>query len=95
MTIAVKAPDASTDQQGSRAHTSDRGLTCGNLKIRQRDWVVVCDGTKALVLENAGDDEFPNLKTKEVYAQNDPKTHEQGTDAPGRVHQSVGTSAAP
>jgi protein required for attachment to host cells len=63
----------------------------GNLKIRQHDWVVVCDGTKALVLENAGDDVFPNLRTKEVYAQKDPKTHEQGTDAPGRVHQSVGT----
>jgi protein required for attachment to host cells len=64
----------------------------GNLKIRQHDWVVVCDGTKALVLENAGDEVFPNLKTKEVYAQKDPKTHEQGTDAPGRVQPSVGTA---
>jgi protein required for attachment to host cells len=63
----------------------------GKLKIRQHDWVVVCDGTKALVLENTGDDVFPNLQTKEVYAQKDSKTHEQGTDAPGRVHQSVGT----
>ena len=61
------------------------------LKIRQHDWVVVCDGAKALVLENAGDEMFPNLKTKEVYTQEDPKTREQGTDAPGRVQQSVGT----
>jgi protein required for attachment to host cells len=61
------------------------------LKIRRHDWVVVCDGAKALVLENAGDEVFPNLKTKEVYAQEDPKTREQGTDAPGRVQQSVGT----
>ena len=39
------------------------------LKIRQGDWVVVCDGAKALILENAGDGMHPNLKTKEVHAQ--------------------------
>jgi protein required for attachment to host cells len=53
---------------------------------------VVCDGAKALVLENVGDEMFPNLKTKEVYQQEDPPTHEQGTDAPGRSFQSVGTA---
>jgi len=61
------------------------------LKIRQRDWVIVCDGEKALVLENAGDEKFLNLKTKEVYEHPDPKTHELGTDAPGRAFSSVGT----
>ena len=40
-----------------------------NLKIRQGDWVVVCDGAKALILENAGDGMHPNLKTKEVHGQ--------------------------
>ena len=39
------------------------------LKIRQGDWVVVCDGKKALVLENAGDEKFLNLKTREVHEQ--------------------------
>jgi protein required for attachment to host cells len=34
------------------------------LKIRQGDWVVVCDGKKALVLENAGDEKLLNLKTR-------------------------------
>jgi protein required for attachment to host cells len=48
-------------------------------------WVVVCDGAKALVLENAGNRKTPNLKTKEVYEQDDPKTHEMGTDRPGRT----------
>jgi protein required for attachment to host cells len=52
--------------------------------------VVVCDGAKALVLENAGDEVFPNLRTKEVYEQHALKTSEQGTDAPGRSLQSVG-----
>jgi protein required for attachment to host cells len=62
------------------------------LKIHPGEWVVVCDGAKALVLENVGDEVFPNLKTKEVYSQDDPPTHEQGTDEPGRSFQSVGTA---
>src|SRR5262244_2630634 len=61
------------------------------LKIRQGDWVIVCDGKKALVLENAGDEKFLNLRTREVHEHPDPKTHELGTDAPGRAFSSVGT----
>jgi protein required for attachment to host cells len=60
------------------------------VKIAQGEWVVVCDGTKALVLENVGDAKFPNLKTREVHEQDDPPTHEQGTDAPGREFNSIG-----
>jgi protein required for attachment to host cells len=60
------------------------------VNIAPGEWVVVCDGTKALVLENVGDAKFPNLKTREVYEQKDPPTHEQGTDAPGRTFNSVG-----
>jgi protein required for attachment to host cells len=60
------------------------------LKIAQGDWVVVCDGQKALILENAGDEKFPNLKTKKVYDEKIPPTHELGTDAPGRSINSVG-----
>jgi protein required for attachment to host cells len=60
------------------------------LKIDQGDWVAVCDGSKALLLENIGDAVFPNLKTREVYEQKAPKTHELGTDAPGRAFSSVG-----
>jgi protein required for attachment to host cells len=62
------------------------------IKISQGDWVVVCDGGKALVLENAGDDVFPNLKTREVHDRPNPRSHEQGTDEPGRVFQSVGST---
>ena len=60
------------------------------LKIDQGDWVVVCDGKKALLLENVGDAAFPNLQTKEVHEHAAPKTHEQGTDVPGRAFSSVG-----
>jgi protein required for attachment to host cells len=55
------------------------------LSIRNGEWVVVCDGAKALVLENVGDNVFPNLKTVEVFEQENPATHEQGTDRPGRM----------
>ena len=60
------------------------------LKIHQGDWVVVCDGKKALVLENAGDEKFLNLKTRQVFNHPDQKTSELGTGAPGRSFSSVG-----
>src|SRR5947208_13692520 len=60
-----------------------------NLRIHAGDWVVVCDGAKALILENAGDAISLNLKTREVRKQADPMTAEQGTDAPGRSINSV------
>jgi protein required for attachment to host cells len=62
------------------------------IKIRTGAWVVVCDGRKALVLANAGDALFPNLRTVEVREQDNPPTSAQGTDAPGRVHESTGTA---
>ena len=31
---------------------------------RSGEWVIVCDGRKALILENAGDDKFINLRSK-------------------------------
>ena len=37
------------------------------MKIGTGDWIVVCDGRKALILENLGDRVFPNLHTKEVH----------------------------
>ena len=60
------------------------------LLIREGEWVVVCDGAKALVLENTGDTKFPNLKTVEVLEQKDLPTHVLGADAPGRTNASVG-----
>ncbi len=62
------------------------------LKIHKGDWIVVCDGKKALILENIGDEKFPNLHTREVREHADASTHDQGTDRPGRVHSSVGAA---
>jgi protein required for attachment to host cells len=60
------------------------------LKIHQGEWVVVCDGSKALILENIGDTKFPNLKTVEVFEQKSLATHELGSDKPGRSYSSMG-----
>ncbi len=60
------------------------------LLIQHGEWVVVCDGAKALVLENAGDAKFPNLKTIKVFEQKDLATHELGADAPGRAFSPAG-----
>jgi protein required for attachment to host cells len=61
-----------------------------SVSVKNKEWVVVCDGAKALVLENAGDAAMPDLKTREVYEQDDPATHELGTDAPGRAPNADG-----
>ena len=63
-----------------------------HLKIGHGAWIVVCDGAKALILENTGDKQYPDLRTKDVLEQTNPPTDEQGTDRPGRAFASVGTA---
>jgi protein required for attachment to host cells len=60
------------------------------LQIKEGAWVVVCDGAKAIVLENIGDHAYPDLRMREAEEQPDRPTHEIGTDAPGRAINSVG-----
>jgi protein required for attachment to host cells len=60
------------------------------LKLRQGTWVVICDGRKTIVLENIGDEEYPDLRTRSALEAEDAPTSALGTDRPGRVHQSFG-----
>jgi protein required for attachment to host cells len=64
------------------------------LSIHRDEWVVVCDGAKALVLQSTGDSKFPNLKMREVYEQKDLPTHLLGADRPGRTHSSAGSGSS-
>src|ERR1700741_3080401 len=50
--------------------------------------VLIADGRKALFLRNSGDAISPNLVTARVFKDENPPTREQGTDRPGRVHES-------
>jgi protein required for attachment to host cells len=54
------------------------------LKIPHDAMIFVGDGRKALFLRNDGDEKFLNLKTEQVFVDDNPSTHEQGTDRPGR-----------
>lgn len=57
-------------------------------------WIMVADGAKALLLENRGSVAEPELRLIEKNEIDNPPTHEQGTDAPGRMHVPVGGQAS-
>jgi protein required for attachment to host cells len=63
------------------------------LAIPHDAFVFVGDGRKALFLRNAGDEKFPNLVTERVFADENPPTHEQGSDRPGRAFSSAHASS--
>ncbi|WP_219320818.1 host attachment protein [Methylovirgula sp. HY1] len=58
-------------------------------RIKNGDWIVICDGRKALLFENAGDEEFPNFKTREVLEHKSEANRDIDADKPGRVHESA------
>jgi protein required for attachment to host cells len=62
------------------------------INVKSGEWVVVCDGRKALVLENIGDAKYPNLHTREVHEHSETRTSDLGTDRPGKTHSSEGTA---
>jgi protein required for attachment to host cells len=55
------------------------------LKIPHDAFVFVGDGRKALFLRNDGDEKSPNLKTEKVFEEENPSSHEQGTERPGHI----------
>lgn len=62
------------------------------LEIPHDAFAFVGDGRKALFLRNAGDEKFPDLKTESVFIDENPPTHEQGSDRPGRVFMRAHTN---
>ncbi|TCL76241.1 host attachment family protein [Rhizobium sp. BK251] len=61
-----------------------------DIKIPWEAWVVVCDGGKALIMQNAGDAELINLRVYETLVQPSIPDRELGTGKPGRTHQADG-----
>jgi len=59
------------------------------LQIPHDAFALVGDGRKALFLRNEGDEKFPNLKTEALYEDDNPPTHEQGSERPGRVSKAL------
>jgi protein required for attachment to host cells len=62
------------------------------LEIPHDAFVFVGDGRKALFLRNAGDEKSPNFKIERVFVDDNPPTHEQGSDRPGRAFKRAGTN---
>lgn len=63
-----------------------------NVSIPHGAMVFIGDGERALFLRNKGDRKFPNLVTERVVADNNPPTHRQGADRPGRTFKRAGTN---
>ncbi|TCR75634.1 host attachment family protein [Rhizobium sp. BK376] len=62
------------------------------LRIGWKDWVLVCDGARALFLRNDGDAQLLNLVVVDHSTMHAPAARQMGTDRPGRVVSSGGTS---
>jgi protein required for attachment to host cells len=54
------------------------------MHVPHETWVVVADGERYLLLENAGDAEILDLRVLQQVEMENPPTHEQGSDRPGR-----------
>jgi len=65
-----------------------------DVRVPSKSWVVVCDGAKALILQNAGDVAYMNLKVEETLSQPNEPDREIGTDKPGRTHAADGSSGS-
>ncbi len=59
--------------------------------LRHGLWLAVCDGGKALLIENTGDHEYPKLEMRETYQIENPLAHDLGSDRAGRVYSSAGS----
>jgi protein required for attachment to host cells len=62
-----------------------------NMRIPHDAWIIICDGRKALIVQNTGTPESPRFRVAETLrASYNPASHDQGDDRPGRTVQSVG-----
>jgi len=59
------------------------------MRIDNGTLILAADGAKMLILRNDGDAKYPVLATVAHAEAENPPSHEQGTDAPGRAFSSV------
>ncbi len=71
---------------GSMKPTDINQVTHNRSPLTHGTWVLVADGEKALFLRNVTDAEDPHLEVFREEEQDNPPTHEQGTDRPGRFN---------
>jgi protein required for attachment to host cells len=54
--------------------------------LKNRTWILVADGARALLIRNEGSATKPKFALIRRYQQDNPATREQGTDRPGRTN---------
>ncbi len=64
------------------------------MKLKTGTWVVVADGGRGLLLVNIGTAIRPELKARQVWNHDNPRTSEQGQDRPPRAFSPSGTRRA-
>ena len=57
-------------------------------------WVLIADGAHARIFRNEGDAVHPKLVAVRTYDQDNPPTHELGSERPGRINDSLGRRSA-
>ena len=57
--------------------------------IPSMGWILVCDGSKALLFRNEGDAQAIKLKAIDVLEEVHPPTRDLGSDRPGRAYDSM------
>jgi protein required for attachment to host cells len=62
------------------------------IRIHNGAYVLVCDGSQALLFRNKGEALALDLEVVEVAFEPHPPTRELGAERPGRVHESLGAS---
>lgn len=60
------------------------------LIIPAKGWILVCDGSKALLFQNEGDGLAIDLQLRHAKTAPDAPTRDMGNDRPGRSFSSVG-----
>lgn len=65
-----------------------------DVNVPRKSWVVVCDGAKALIMQNDGGAVIMNLRVKETLTQPNEPDRAIGADKPGRAHAVDGLSGS-
>ncbi len=65
-----------------------------DVKIPGKSWVVVCNGAKALIMQNAGDAQLMNLKVLETLTQPNAPDREVGATSLAAAMPPMGSAAA-
>ena len=64
------------------------------MRLKNGNWVVVCDAGKYVVYENQGDTDRLDLRVISFDENTNPPTHQQGSDRPGRLSSPDGQNAS-